>query len=163
MTALAGISVLEHFLELMASEARSRAAGWEAGAPAAAPDELRNELDALLAFALTAYEELTGRTREATGGEPRPPDPTVLRAVRDAHATYHAACQPVLQLIGRARSAGVEPRHLGRFMETVGEADLIAHRFEAVAEAEGQADRGQTRPLGEVRDELRRRVHAAGE
>jgi hypothetical protein len=47
-------------------------------------------------------------------------------------------------------------------MATVGEANLIANRYEQVVKAEREAELGQTRTLWEVRDELRNRARPHG-
>lgn len=155
MTTLAGISPLQEFLDFLAKQARSYVGG----------DVAREDLDALLALAVTWYGQLGRATRKATldaNGRPKPTDPHVLEGLREAHAKYHEACQPVLRLIARAHLRGDDPARVEDFMGTVGEAYLIAYRHEQIDRAERAADAGQTHPLAEVRDELQRRVHPAG-
>ena len=123
----------------------------------------REDLDTLLALAVEWYAQLGRTTRRATGeAGAQPIDAQVLEGMRQAHARYHAACQPVLRLIERARLRGQEPARVEDFMRTVGEAFLIGYRQQQTARAERDADAGRTRPLAEVRDELQRRVRATG-
>jgi hypothetical protein len=125
----------------------------------------REDLEALLTMAVAWYDQLGRATRRATvdvNGRPKPVDSQVLERLREAHAKYHQACQPVVRLIERARLRGEEPARVEDFMGTVGEAYLIAYRQEQIDRGERAADAGQTRPLAEVRDELRRRVHPTG-
>jgi hypothetical protein len=157
MSTLAGSSLLQEFLDFMASRARHRAT---AGGQPAEPDNLRHDVDALVALALAAYKELGEWTREITAGSQ--PDPTIIATVREAHSKYLQACAPMLHWIEQARSVGVEARELDTFMASVGEARLIAERFEQVMESERQADRGDLRNIREVRDALRHRVHPTG-
>ena len=160
MSTLAGSSLLDEFFAFMAARARDRGA-----APPAAIDDLRHDLNALIALALAAYMELGELTREATlGNGVKAPqvDPATLGAVREAHARYLRACSPVLQWIEQARSSRVEPRQVNAFMASVGEARLIAERFDEVMLAERQADRGEVRTIQEVRNGVRRRTHPAG-
>jgi hypothetical protein len=155
MTVVAGTSPLQGFLDFLEEQARTYA-----GADAAPED-----LDALLALAVVWYGQLGRATRLATGdatGAAKPANPHLLKGLREAHARYHQACQPVLRLIERARRRGQEPARVEDFMGTVGEAYLIAYRHEQIDLAERAADTGQTRPMGEVRDELRRRVRPTG-
>ena len=67
-----------------------------------------------------------------------------------------------LQWIQQARSLGVGARDVDAFMASIGEARLIAERFDQVMESERQADRGELRSIREVRDGVRNRVHQAG-
>jgi hypothetical protein len=160
MSTLAGSSLLDEFLAFMAARARDRGA-----APLATVDDLRHDLNALIALALAAYAELGELTREATlgNGDKAPQvDPSTVTAVREAHAKYLQACGPVLQWIEQARSSGVEPRRVDAFMSSVGEARLISERFDEVMLAERQADRGEVRTIQEVRNGVRRRTHPAG-
>ena len=125
----------------------------------------REDLDTLLALAVEWYAQLGRTTRRATGdagAQPKPTDAHVLEGLRQAHARYHEACQPVLRLIERARLRGEEPARVQDFMQTVGEAYLIGYRRQQSDQAERDADAGHTRPLAEVRDELQRRVRATG-
>lgn len=159
MSVLAGTSVLREFLDFMGQ--RAQALSSEAR-PDVAPDALRHEVDSLVALGLAAYEELGDLTREAAAATPTGISDAALSGVREAHAKYLESCQPVLRLIEHARRAGVAPRRLERFMGTVGEADLIANRYERLTSSEGQADSNSTRGMAEIRDGLRRRVHGQG-
>lgn len=148
MTTSAGTSPLQGFLDFMAEQARAYA-GVDLEAA-------REDLDTLLALAVEWYAQLGRTTRRAAG------DAHVLEGLRQAHAKYHEACQPVLRLIERARLRGDEPARVQDFMQTVGEAYLIGYRRQQIDRAERDADAGHTRPLAEVRDELQRRVRATG-
>ena len=125
--------------------------------------ELRHELDLFVSLALAAYEELGELSHEASGPHSdRSPAQSAIDAIREGYASYLAACQPVLKLIQRGRQIGIEPKKLGPFMATVGEANLIANRYERIIKAEREADLGQTRTLEEVRDGLRNRIRPDG-
>jgi hypothetical protein len=161
MSVLAGTSVLREFLEFMSSSAQT---SLDKFAPdAALPDDLKHELDAFLALALAAYDELRALSDEATrAAPPAPGGDDVASGLQEAHGTFVEACRPLLRLLGQARRFGAMPRRADAFMAAFGEADLIANRSQRVAESERQADQGQTRGMEEIRDELRRRVHARG-
>jgi hypothetical protein len=156
MSVLAGTSVLREFLGFMSSSAQSSA---DKFAPDTLPDDLKHELDAFLALALAAYDELRALSEEATRA---PASAEVAGALREAHGAFVQGCRPLLRLLGHARRVGVTPRRADAFMAAFGEADLIANRSQRLVESERQADHGQTRALEDVRDELRRRAHARG-
>ena len=164
MTALSGTSVIQRFLDFMSDQAGARSEAIQSGGDRASAEVVRRELDATLALALAAYAQIGELSREVApmSGAVATSEPDVVTAIGEAYARYHEACGPVLRLIERARQLGVEPKRLTDFMGSVGEADLIAHHYDAVIESERQADAGRTRPMGEVRDELRRRLHPAG-
>jgi hypothetical protein len=149
---------LRDFLEFMSSRATAfTSPGGQSD------DDLRHELDSFVILGLAAYDELGELSREATergGGDQE--SQLIADRVRRGYASYLAACQPVLKLIERARQLGVEPKKLDQFMATVGEANLIANRYEQVVKAEREAELGQTRTLREVRDELRNRARPHG-
>jgi hypothetical protein len=157
MSVLGG--TLREFLEFMST----RAAAFPPASADSLETELRHELDLFVGLALAAYEELGEISHEAT--EPhlhKPPTQSAIDSIREGYAGYLTACQPVLKLIQRARHIGVEPKKLAQFMATVGEANLIANRYERIIKAEREADLGQTRTLEEVRDELRNRIRPSG-
>lgn len=159
MSVLGGTSILREFLEFIA--ARARAFPYPSGGMTGA--DLRHELDSFVALGLAAYEELGELTREATAQAlDSEESELVIAGVREAHARYLEACQPVLRLIQQARPIGAEPKRLDQFMATVGEANLIAHRYDQVVNSQQEADEGRTRTMKEVQDELRRRVHPGG-
>jgi hypothetical protein len=160
MSVLAGTSILREFLEFVSSSAQASLSRSENDAASA--DDLRHELDAFLALAVASYDELRSLTREATASEATAGDANVIAGVRDAHRAFVEACQPVLRLIGRARRLAVAPQRVDALMAALGEADLIANRYDHVVASERQAAEGRTRPMEDVRDELRRRVHAQG-
>lgn len=151
--------MLRELLGFMSTTAQSAYARFEHNAAPA--DDLRHELGAFLAIALAAYDELRALSEEATAAAPASA-PEVVPGIRDAHRAFVEACQPVLRLVGWARRTGAEPRRVDAFMSALGEANLIANRYDRAIESERQADGGQTRAMEELRDELRRRVHARG-
>jgi hypothetical protein len=160
MSVLAGTSILRDLLGFMSSSAQGAFSRFERNeAPA---DDLKHELGAFLAIALAAYDEIRTLTEEAASAKVPDPTPDVTLGIRDAHRTFIDACQPILRLVGWARRSGAEPRRVDSLMSALGEANLIANRYDRVIESDRQADAGRTRTLEDVRDELRRRIHAGG-
>ncbi len=157
MSVLGG--TLREFLEFMSR----RAAAFPPASADSLEIELRHELDLFVGLGLAAYEELGELSQEASEPQSdKSPTQSAMGAIREGYASYLAACQPVLRLIQRARQMGVEPKKLNQFMATVGEANLIANRYEKVIKAEREAEMGQTRTLEEVRDGLRNRIRPDG-
>lgn len=157
MSVLGG--TLREFLEFMSA----RAAAFPPASADSLETELRHELDLFVGLGLAAYEELGELSQEASQPHSeKSPTQLVINGIREGYASYLAACQPVLKLIQRAGQMGVEPKKLAQFMATVGEADLIANRYEKIMKAEREVDLGQTRTLEEVRDGLRNRIRPSG-
>jgi hypothetical protein len=162
MSVLAGTSILRDLLGHISSSAQASFARVERGAGAA--DDLKHELGAFLAISLAAYDELRALSDEAATSSAAAPESAseTIAGIRDANRAFVGACQPLLRLVAWARRSGAEPQRVDAFMSALGEADLIANRYDRVVESERQADDARTRALEDVRDELRRRVHTRG-
>lgn len=161
MSVLAGTSILRDLLGFMSASAQGAFSRFERKeAPA---DDLKHELGAFLAIALAAYDEIRALTEEAAAAvNASEPTSDVIHGIRDAHRAFIDACQPVLRLVGWARRSGADLRRLDSFMSALGEAELIANRYDRVIESDRQVDAGRLRTLEDVRDELRRRIHVKG-
>jgi hypothetical protein len=123
----------------------------------------RQQLDGIVEVGLALYRATQGWVRSWNAAVAAGKRPFTLEAAEEWLAVYRRIDRDfdrIAELLAAGGSAGVSPAVGAAFTEErMSLKAMLRVPLERLFRAEGQADRGETRTAGEVRDALRRRVH----